>query len=53
MLINCVFYTTVVNVSLVEFEKHLSAAVLIILSGEIICTVVASKRLDDKRFNVL
>ena len=39
--------------SLAYYEEILSAVIVLILTVEIICSIIASKKLADKRFNVL
>ena len=53
VLANCALYTVVKNVPSGGFEKYVPAIVGIIMGVEIICSIIASKVLADKRFNVL
>lgn len=53
VLVNCALYTVIMNVSTDDPEIYIPAVLLITMSVEIICSVIASKILADKRFNVV
>ena len=53
VLVNCALYTVIMNVSTDDPEIYIPAGLLITMSVEIICSVIASKILADKRFNVV
>lgn len=52
-LVNCVLYTFIMSISSADFDNIIPAVVLIILFVEIICSIIASKKLADKRMNVV
>ena len=53
VLVNCAFYTVIMSVSSADFEKIIPALVLTVFSIEIICSIIATKKLADKRLNVI
>ncbi len=53
VLVNCALYIVIMNASPADQEINIPVGLLITMTLEIICSIIASKILADKRYNVV